>query len=80
MTKRADSVEYRAELRREIREMRAMLCEFAGKLDTVDHEAAGDIHRATSALFAAWSKLRQAPPADAVCPLIRKALGLGTQP
>lgn len=75
MTKQADSVEFRAELRQELRDFHKQLADLARKLETVDHDAARDVNNARSALFAAWSKLREAPPAGAVCPIIAAGLG-----
>jgi hypothetical protein len=57
-----DSIETREELRGELRRFYADLATFASKLDTVDHQAARDVNDARSKLFAAWSKLRVAPP------------------
>lgn len=61
MARVIDSIETRKELRQEIRALRDLLSAFAAKLDTVDHAAARDVNNARSDLFAAWSKLREAP-------------------
>ena len=69
-----DTPEYREEIRRAIRRQRDALSALTTMLETVDHEAARDVETARSALFAAWSKIRRAPPMEPVCPLIRQAL------
>lgn len=74
MARLTDTPETRAALRLEIRILRDNLARLAESLATVDHDAARDANEARSSLFAAWSKLRQAPPTDAVCPLIRQAM------
>ncbi len=57
----ADSI--RAALRREAYDLKEELWHFSGKLEGVDDEAAGTVHRARLALFETWTILCT-PPDD----------------
>lgn len=57
-----DTLELRTELRTELKRYMNELASLAARFDGVDHAAARDINNARSNLFAAWSKIRSAPP------------------
>ena len=56
-----DTFENRAELRKRLQAIREELGELAMELDTVDHDAAREIHSARNSLHDAWKILRELP-------------------
>ena len=56
-----DTASNRMLIRQEIRALRDRMAKLCFHLDAIDHGAARDLNTARSAMFAAWSKLREAP-------------------